>query len=168
MQNQGNFSLCEKSILSKLILHLIGYRCDISVSVWTANISLLQRRRVGPFIHFVNWSGWGETDECPIKIQSPSLHLRQWTLLCHPWGNNATEGSHSITQTLIRTITDRRGRRSLQYLIPFRLNSARKPTESRRGCPSFAEQTVGCPWAWVLKQNLHVISIVGRKPLRIP
>ena len=32
-----------------------------------------------------------------------------------------------------RTITDRRGRRSLQYLITFRLNSARKPTESRRG-----------------------------------
>ena len=29
--------------------------------------------------------------------------------------------------------TDRRGRRSLQYLITFRLNSARKPTETCRG-----------------------------------
>jgi len=100
-----------------------------------------------------------------------------------------------------RTITDRRGRRSLQYLItlspsphenlqnPVGADSisarhvninlyVRETCESpiqylitlypspheclriRRGNPSFAEQTVGCPWTCVIKINLHVISVI--------
>ena len=32
----------------------------------------------------------------------------------------------------------------------------------RRGNPSFAKQTVGCPWAYFIQPKLHVISVSGR------